>query len=87
MISLPQKMNGKKPTCRSAYFMSLSAWLYSAVFASLPIFGVRKKVPSSNHDGRPMFARVNNIDDPELTVDEQYAAKTFLHRHGGFEGV
>ena len=33
-----------------------------------------------NHDGRSMFARVNNKDDPELTVDEQYSAKIFLHQ-------
>ena len=36
---------GRKPTCRWAYFMSLSAWLYSAIFASLPLFGVGKYVP------------------------------------------
>ena len=27
-----------------------------------------------------MFACVNNKDDPVLTVDEQYAAKMFLHQ-------
>ncbi len=35
-----------------------------------------------NHEGRSTFARMNrpNKDDPELTVDEQCAAKIFLHQ-------
>jgi r-opsin len=33
------------PTPRWACFVSLSTWLYSAVFATLPLFGVGKYVP------------------------------------------
>lgn len=44
MISRPLNIGGK-PTRRWAYLMSLSAWLYSAVLASLPFFGVGKYVP------------------------------------------
>ena len=35
----------RKPTRRWAVFVSLLAWLYSAAFASLPLFGVGKYVP------------------------------------------
>ena len=36
---------GGKPNRRWVYVMSLSSWLYSALFASLPFFGVGKYVP------------------------------------------
>ena len=44
VISQPLNMKDKPTRCW-AYFMSLSTWLYSALFASLPLFGVSKYVP------------------------------------------
>ncbi len=44
VISRPFNLSGK-PTRRWAYSISLLAWLYSALFASLPFFGVGKYVP------------------------------------------
>ena len=44
VISAPLILD-RRPTRSWAYFMSLSTWLYSALFASLPFFGVGKYVP------------------------------------------
>ncbi len=44
VISQPLNLRDKPTSCW-AYSMSLSAWLYSAIFASLPLFGVTKYVP------------------------------------------
>ncbi len=44
VISHPLSIN-KKPTRARAYATVASIWLYSAVFASLPFFGIGKYVP------------------------------------------
>lgn len=45
-LVLSHPLNSDKwPTRSWAYFMTLLAWLYSALFASLPLFGVGKYVP------------------------------------------
>ncbi len=44
VISRPLNVDGK-PTCWWAFLVSISTWLYSAIFASLPFFGVGKYAP------------------------------------------